>query len=346
MFSGLWGEVKKAGNRIKQIASVIKRASPGIALVISRGGGGTFNGLKFSDRVLGGTNGKILGVVLGTLNLIGAVGINVVTRFFNLLRKESKDIAAAPRSLPKSTSQFSLSSTSSLNIEDLDPHSDDENEHALNETEEAQLEKILDENKHPINSETEEEKASHKQSVNKILLEEHPLLNHYFNRIGITISGDDINPDNTVDPLEPPDNPKPVATYCYPAISPRRFSVSYFLSQISAAYYTIGSGASAIQNTDALTHLFQLMIQFWSNKILYDATCSDNQSPWPSIVLVNFFTAILLYANIRSFQKYNLPILRKGFVKLFHDARLLDKEKKLFAEYELDEDGKNLVPKK
>lgn len=135
----------------------------------------------------------------------------------------------------------------------------------------------------------------------------------------------------------------PVASFCYPGTQANSFSLSYLLSQLMAGFYCIGSGASTILNVASLIKLLETWISFE-----YDSKCDDH-SNLSQLIAVNFANLILLYANLYSFKKYNVPALREYFKNLFLEKRLFNPiTNKLFAEYKLlrKVDADNAIPLK
>src|SRR5206468_2586380 len=71
------------------------------------------------------------------------------------------------------------------------------------------------------------------------------------------------------------------------------------------------------------------LMQLWM-KFEYEGKCGENQSETYKIVLANLATALLIYANVLSFIKYNIPVLRIFVLQLFILTRLFTENKELF----------------
>jgi len=102
------------------------------------------------------------------------------------------------------------------------------------------------------------------------------------------------------------------ANCCYPGVDTDSWDLGYKSSQIINVIYGFGSGCSGILSMNSLVNLFQLWLQ--SN---YDSKCDNNESDPYKIVMVNLATALLIYAILLSYCKYNIPALREYYRKLF-----------------------------
>ncbi|MEO8402820.1 MAG: hypothetical protein ABI597_13695 [Gammaproteobacteria bacterium] len=117
------------------------------------------------------------------------------------------------------------------------------------------------------------------------------------------------------------------ATCCYPGVDTNSWNIGYKLSQLLAAMYGFGSGTSGILSAGNLIILMQKVFSFE-----YEGSCGDNESSAAKIVLENFLMLLLIYANVQSLRKYNVPALREYYRKLLLEARLFTPDGFLYSD--------------
>src|SRR3990167_7902035 len=259
MFNRCIAGIKYAGNRLKSAGSAVlriakgavhvaRRDTPGTALVSSRGGSAVFNSFHFSqywaDYLKKSEIGykSPIGIALAVLSLVGAAGTNIVTRFFNLRRKTSADLAKQSENPAR----------------------------------------------------TEPDERIEQDDINEKLLA--------------------TTPEAAQQPIYHTDNQPQPASCCYPGIETSSWHrVGYVSSQVWNGIYGVGSGLSGILSARNLVTLIQLLTHLYD----YEDECNKNESNITAKAIVNLFMFLLMYANSKSFKKYNLLALREYYPDLF-----------------------------
>src|SRR3990167_2274589 len=260
MFNRCIAGIKYAGNRIKSAGSAVlriakgavhvaRRDTPGSALVSARGGSAVFNSFHFSqywaDYLKKSEIGykSPLGVALAVFSLVGAMGTTIFTRFFNLRRKTSADLAK--------------------------------------------------QSENPARTELDE-KIEQDDTLNERLLA--------------------TTPEAEQQPIYHTDNQPQPASCCYPGIETSSWNrVGYVSSQVWNGIYGVGSGLSGILSARNLVTLIQLLTHLYD----YEDECNKNESNIIAKAIVNICMFLLIYANSKSFKKYNLLALREYYPDLF-----------------------------
>ncbi len=127
------------------------------------------------------------------------------------------------------------------------------------------------------------------------------------------------------------------ATFCHPSLNTHSWSLGYKASQVVNVIYGFGSGSSGIVSMNSLIGLLQLWMKFE-----YEGKCGENQSDTYKIILANLATALLIYANLKSFAKYNVKINRCNIEFLFYSTRLFDEDGELYVGKLYDENHQEL----
>ena len=318
MFSRLRGGITLGYHTIKDKMTVAyvalaARIVLGVALVTNRSGSAAFTGDKFSGRVLNVEDGAatVLGRVLSSSNLISTVVVYTTTRFHNILhghkRNHGKTLAPNRRNIR----QTRFAASQSINIDDdtncplLDDVDTDIKVNTANLPHKTHL--------------------LHVSTTSPVIYDSAP---PSVETPSPSTGDDPSSDDSTSDEHQ---NRKVVASCCYPGTETNSWSWGYFLAQMTAGFYCIGSGASAILNIESLIRLLETWIVFD-----YVSKCGDSQSSSPEIIGVDIATLILISANLYSFYTYNSPLLREYFRDLFLEKRLFKANNKLFAKYEID----------
>ncbi|MDX1900648.1 MAG: hypothetical protein SFW66_01425 [Gammaproteobacteria bacterium] len=89
------------------------------------------------------------------------------------------------------------------------------------------------------------------------------------------------------------------------------YTTGRVLLQLNNFWYMLGSGLSSFISMGAIVQLIASFAQ-----TTYDGECDENESVWWKIAIVYLFTAVQMYANVKSFASYTIPLSNEYYHEL------------------------------